>query len=353
MVYHHDPPPARPVAPNHHPPVRFSWQTDSSRPLTTLATRQHHVQPSSTNNMTPPSARYSYMNTPIEMQQGRPFPPAQQRPAESTIPQSPRSPDAPGGGYASTRSQTWEDAADVKKQLVSTPVEGHAAYYAPGQDQYQHPSESGYRPPEQDTQKPYPPPDDEMQKPTNPPTIPIPIPHPLFSPDSLPHPTNTPLHQPGQIPHPNLDPSASGGKQRWRHGLCECGGADVGTCVTGLLCPCVLYGKTTYRLERRGRREDPTEMLGWRWLNGRCGMMGVACGLWCLFPLFNRTRIRHLYNLEGSFGGDLVDACCCCCCVTVQSEREIRDREEKARRWEGPGQGYVPPDPMVYAPPPR
>lgn len=43
-----------------------------------------------------------------------------------------------------------------------------------------------------------------------------------------------------------------------------------------------------------------------------------------------------MYKLEGSVGGDVARGCCCCCCVVVQNEREVRENEEKNRRWAGP-----------------
>ncbi|KAF1990006.1 PLAC8-domain-containing protein [Aulographum hederae CBS 113979] len=162
-----------------------------------------------------------------------------------------------------------------------------------------------------------------------------------------------PPHQPGQIAHPNMSVSASSGsKQSWKHSLCECN-ADVGTCMLGVFAPCVLYGKTAYRLEQKGQKKDPSDLLGWQKVNGSCGFMSAACGLWCLFPLFTRTRIRHTYKLAGSLGGDIIQGCLCCCCTLVQNEREIRDREEDMRRWAGPAQGYQSPEMMTYSSPPR
>ncbi|KAF2453595.1 PLAC8 family-domain-containing protein [Lineolata rhizophorae] len=175
---------------------------------------------------------------------------------------------------------------------------------------------------------------------------------PIFSPDNISGPNGPPigLHQPGQIAHPNMDLHAggggdSGGRQQWRHGLCECSG-DCGTCLMGLFCPCVLYGRTAYRLEQRSKRKDPTDLLGWEKFNWHCGIMGAACGLWCLFPLLHRPRIRHAYRLVGSLGSDIAASCCCCCCALIQNEREVRDREENARRFAGPGAG----GPLVGSP---
>ncbi|KAF2835381.1 PLAC8-domain-containing protein [Patellaria atrata CBS 101060] len=179
-------------------------------------------------------------------------------------------------------------------------------------------------------------------------------PNPIFSPNASTGPNGLPLenHKPGQIAHPNMDMSSPGSRSGWKHSLCSCD--DVGTCVTGIFCPCIIYGKTAYRLGQRREKKDPTDLLGWKATNGQCGLMAAACGFWCLFPLIHRTRIRHLYKIEGSVGSDILNACCCCCCATIQNELEVRDREDSVRRWAGPATGaYTSPEQMVYAPPPR
>jgi Cys-rich protein (TIGR01571 family) len=126
----------------------------------------------------------------------------------------------------------------------------------------------------------------------------------------------------------------------------------MGTCLTGLFCPCILYGRTSYRLTAKSEKKDPTDMLAYKATNGHCMLMSISCGLWWLFPMVQRTRLRHLYKLTGSFGSDLLKGCCCCCCVAVQNEREIRDREASKRQWAGPAstQIYTAPSQMVYAP---
>ncbi|KAK8209668.1 PLAC8 family-domain-containing protein [Phyllosticta capitalensis] len=171
-------------------------------------------------------------------------------------------------------------------------------------------------------------------------------PKPIFSPDNPVGPNGLPLqlHQPGQITHPNMDLSNPGSKQEWKHSLCECS-ADCGTCMTGVFCPCILFGKTAFRLRRKNEKKDPTDLLGWSSFNGSCAAMAatVVCGLCGMFPLFHRTRLRHLYHLEGNALSDAVKACCCCCCAVIQNEREVRDREESNRRWAGPASG-----PTVY-----
>ena len=161
-------------------------------------------------------------------------------------------------------------------------------------------------------------------------------PHAIFSPDAAhgPNGLDFSLHQPGQIRHPNMDLDAS---KAWKHSLCSCG-PDVATCFTGLFCPCILSGRTAYRLSQKSKKADPTDMLAHSSTNGHCIAMTLACGvgLGWVFPMVQRTRIRHLYKIEGSCGDDLVKGCCCCCCVSVVNEREVRSREESANRWAGP-----------------
>lgn len=99
----------------------------------------------------------------------------------------------------------------------------------------------------------------------------------IYDPDSLAGP-NMILknHHPGQVSHPNatIDP-------KWKHGLCE---IDT-LCCTGLLCPCVLYGKTQYRLSKKEQKQDPTDLLSYEAVNGSCGIMAAACGLQCTYIL--------------------------------------------------------------------
>lgn len=110
------------------------------------------------------------------------------------------------------------------------------------------------------------------------------------TPPCLPPPTSTtksqapPLddwdshHQPGQIMHPNQEVKGC----VWSHGLCDC--SNIGTCCLGLLCPCILYGKTQYRLSMKSK-EDPTNMLGYGVCSGPCTAMAVLCGCQCKFIL--------------------------------------------------------------------
>lgn len=185
----------------------------------------------------------------------------------------------------------------------------------------------------------------------------------VYSPDSLSGP-NVDIHEahrPGQVSHPNAVVMP-----HWKHGLCE---VDT-LCCTGIVCPCIVYGKTQYRLSRKAKKQEPNDLLGYEPCNSSCGIMAVACGFQCehmyaispaltLTPIgilasLQRNSIRRQYKLEGDLGDDCVKGLCCCCCVIMQDEREVRDREEQIRRHAGPVIGpYAAPGSMTYAPPPR
>lgn len=85
----------------------------------------------------------------------------------------------------------------------------------------------------------------------------------------------TAYHQPGQVAHPNQ--VVKGGS--WSHSMCDC--SNIWTCCLGLVCPCILYGKTQYRLSLLSRKEDPTNMLGYETCNGSCTAMALLCGCQC------------------------------------------------------------------------
>ncbi|GIJ99772.1 hypothetical protein Aspvir_003775 [Aspergillus viridinutans] len=170
---------------------------------------------------------------------------------------------------------------------------------------------------------------------------------------SAPHPT-TPMsyHQPGQIAHPNQ--VVKGGT--WSHGLCEC--SSIGTCCLGLLCPCILYGRTQYRLSMKAKKENPTNMLGHETCNGSCTAMALLCGCQWLLATVQHTRTRKAYGISGNVGSDCVRATCCTCCTLIQDEKEFKTREEERERaaW-ATGQAllspYAAPLQMSYGQPPR
>lgn len=186
----------------------------------------------------------------------------------------------------------------------------------------------------------------EAYSPHNAPSTTQKTPGGIFSPDSAhgPNGLDFALHQPGQVAHPNMDLTPSTAKRPWSSSLC----ALSSDCFTGLFCPCILYGRTAHRLSQKSAKQDPTDMLGYSATNGHCLLMAASCGLWWVYPLLQRTRVRHVYKLEGDMVGDCVRGACCCWCTAVQNEREVKGREEKKRQHAGPATGYKSVGQMAY-----
>ena len=163
---------------------------------------------------------------------------------------------------------------------------------------------------------------------------------------------------PGQFSASTFTPSPQSIKGgSWQHSFCSCGEPSI--CVTGLFCPCVVYGKTQYRLGLRNERKDPTNMLGYTAVNGACIAFGVLCGINGILAAIQHTRVRKGYNMStesGNVAGDCLKGMCCCCCVVAQDEKEVKFREEQSRKPAGSAakrEGYVPPTSMTFSPPPR
>ena len=330
------------------------------------------------------SNRYSFMDTPVEMQRST-FQPYHQfsSPTNSVIDESPISPVSPTRGlpaYHQGSQRAISSPIPDQKAQAQSPQETHPAFFAPykeeqpTQQQAQQPPVSApYREEALEQQAQQAQQSQVAVVPQSPGPIPIktheappqfaapptsnspPTQHStaapetkreIYNPDSLSGPNvGSENHRPGQVSHPNaaIDP-------HWKTGLCE---PDT-VCCMGIICPCMVYGKTMYRLSRRAQKQDPTDMLGYESCNGSCSLMFFGCGFQSLLAAIQRARVRKLYHLEGSFGADCLKACCCCCCVIMQDEREVRDREELIRRHAGPATGaYMAPVGMSYAPPPR
>jgi Cys-rich protein (TIGR01571 family) len=132
-------------------------------------------------------------------------------------------------------------------------------------------------------------------------------------------------HLPGQARHANQE--IMGGT--WKYGLCDC--SEVGICCTGAWCPCIIYGKTQYRLSQRSERKDPTDLLGYSSFNGSCAAYAILCGCNLVLAAIQHSRVRKTYGIPGGVGTDFVRACCCCCCTLSQDEKEVKFRESQAR----------------------
>lgn len=107
-------------------------------------------------------------------------------------------------------------------------------------------------------------------------------------------------------------------------------------------------------LDSAWRKKDPTNMLGYTSINGSCIAFGVLCGINGFLAAIQHTRVRKAYNMNseaGNVAGDCLTGLCCCCCVVAQDEKEVRFREEQARKAGGLKQeGYVPPTAMAFSP---
>jgi Cys-rich protein (TIGR01571 family) len=147
-------------------------------------------------------------------------------------------------------------------------------------------------------------------------------------------------HLPGQCRHANQE--IRGGT--WKHGLCDC--SEIGICCTGAWCPCIIYGRTQYRLSRRSERKDPTDLLGYSTFNGSCAAFAILCGCNLVLAAIQHSRVRKSYGIPGGVGTDFVRAAGCCCCTLSQDEKEIKSRESHSRR---PSVSNLP---MQYASPP-
>ncbi|KAL9593234.1 MAG: hypothetical protein Q9219_007634 [cf. Caloplaca sp. 3 TL-2023] len=235
--------------------------------------------------------RFSWQDTPLETQ--RPTFQQSSSPTNSTIDESPISPLDENQVFPTVaQGRTPTEYSSEKPPVERTnspygfpaPTAVHPAYFAPivedhkpQQHEPQHPS-PGRRT------------GSEEVKSSAPVSVPGVTPHQpkgnpvviksetdqstlVYNPNSLAGP-NAPLenHRPGQVAHPNavVEPE-------WKHGLCE---LDTLCCV-GLCCPCIVYGKTQYRISRKTQKEDPTNMLGYESCNGSCGLMALACGFQC------------------------------------------------------------------------
>lgn len=342
--------------------------------------------PLQTNSEAYRNARYSYTSTPTELQ--RPVF-EQFSPADSTIEESPISPHdrmsfaertpypqvpAPSVSGLQNGSPYPLQTAQVVDPTHRAPYKGvpPVQYLESRHNLHEPPQSPGPLPIKMDDEPIAPglatihqPEHNEQNNPHHaPPAIVPDAHHPLvYSPYSISGPNADvhEAHRPGQVPHPNASVMP-----HWKHRLCE---FDT-LCCTGIFCPCIVYGKTQYRLSRKAKKQEPTDLLGYDPCNSSCGIMAFACGFQCehaysigrvsvLTPIgvlaaLQRNSIRRQYKLEGNLGNDCVKGICCCCCVIMQDEREVRDREEQTRKQAGPAIGpYAAAGTMTYAPPPR
>ena len=242
------------------------------------------------NNDIQSQKRYSFMDTPVEMERStfHQF----SSPTNSTIEESPISSASPSRSLPTYPHPLGSSTLPAEKTPTQPPQEMHPAFYAPYQEAPPV-SQPAHTQPRAVPETPGPIPvkvQEVIHQPARetpvteflpPPTSEQQAPKPgagghnaLYNPDSL-HGPNVDLestHRPGQVSHPN-----SNIEPHWKNGLCE---PDT-LCCMGLVCPCMVYGKTMYRLSRKAQKQDPTDLLGYESCNGSCGLMAVACGFQC------------------------------------------------------------------------
>lgn len=160
--------------------------------------------------------------------------------------------------------------------------------------------------------------------------------------------TNIAVRQPAQpipvafeAPSPPLHRSQNpvrGGS--WHYSLFSC--ASPGLCLTSLGCPCLIYGRSQYRLSAKSTGRDPTNVLGFSFVNGSCLAWSLLPGINILLSAIQHTRVKKAYDMDDSAGG-MASACvqssCCCCCVIAQDEKEMKWRDGRDRQG-CRGEGY-------------
>ena len=267
-----------------------------------------HLGQLQTKNLTR-NPRYSYQETPVEMQ-GPTFPQFSS-PTNSTIDESPISTrEEYIRPLPRTVTSAQMQAENIPERTASpyglpAPQQLHPAYYAPlshesDMDSQQQariavsipppiepkllPNHKDIKSPSEDPKTPY---SIDHKQDAHSAHTPAFAPPPrqatqIYAPESLGGP-NSALenHRPGQVAHPNsaVDPE-------WKHGLCD----PDSTCCLSLFCPCIVYGKTQYRLSRKAQKQDPTDLLGYESFNGSCGFMALACGFQCMSNAEHESR---------------------------------------------------------------
>ncbi|KAF8914531.1 hypothetical protein CPB85DRAFT_536344 [Mucidula mucida] len=118
----------------------------------------------------------------------------------------------------------------------------------------------------------------------------------------------------------------------WAHDLCSCGD-HTGTCLTATLCPCIVFGRNSDRLEhlRKTGRPHPDPYDG-----GCCSDACVVyascipcCGCWKMHSEL-RGEVRGRYTIEKSDKWyQRLAPMMCCALGLVQESRQIQCEEER------------------------
>ena len=290
------------MASQHPEQVNATERRGARSPLSTLQTQNLDQNP-----------RFSYMETPSQTS----HPVIEQISSPTTtIEESPVSPGVQRSlydthAYEAPSESSYPIEKDLPDRTTSPynfppPREVHPAHFAPYADEYPAYAMRPSSPPHQMSRlspRPQPPTAEEYKgapdlktQTIQPISGPDPDPMkelpnvdrksrtPTYNPDSFAGPNViAESHRPGQVSHPN-----SAIQPEWKHGLCE---MDT-TCCVGLFCPCMLYGKTQYRLSQKARKREATDLLGYENCNGSCAFMAVACGFQCMY-YHRRISLRN------------------------------------------------------------
>jgi hypothetical protein len=80
--------------------------------------------------------------------------------------------------------------------------------------------------------------------------------------------------------HPRFEPRKDRlPDSEWIHKLCVEPSNDAATCCEGYWVPCVLYGKTQYRLDEMATGKDPLDETDYKGCNGPCWIFCAASTL--------------------------------------------------------------------------
>ncbi|TGO53293.1 hypothetical protein BCON_0126g00190 [Botryotinia convoluta] len=128
----------------------------------------------------------------------------------------------------------------------------------------------------------------------------------------------------------NRNKSEHKGQSDWMVPFCHHPEGDHKTALEGLFVPCLLYGKTHWRLKNVALGRDPHNFKSSDGCNSMCWIHGALTAACCLsigLTLIQRARIRAQYRILGSMGNDIIKSCFCGPCVMMQHDREVRARE--------------------------
>ncbi|CAG9317024.1 unnamed protein product [Blepharisma stoltei] len=116
----------------------------------------------------------------------------------------------------------------------------------------------------------------------------------------------------------------------WAFKLFDCFDTPL-TCLWSCLVPCgtpCLQATTT---KLTNDKEENAPLIAFL----------MACGLCCFGVAYNRTKIREVLSIKGSYLNDCILATFCCCCSMVREWREVmankgfKEDEPVWKAWKG------------------